>query len=180
MEQKQHKNKTDVSFKILWIILCILCIIIVWWVYRYITLVQEEKTVSELLTQEQEARKNTQRLLDNELQKPYHAQYKISQMVRINYQQTRRHEIIWRLIQEFEWRQTSQNSERLLVDDVTIFSDRVTMRWRVEQLSHIYDDQWLLERIAALPFVASIDVPFYREVWRTYEFILEAVIQHDF
>jgi hypothetical protein len=70
----------------------------------------------------------TKRHVAYETETKEYKQLKISQHVGSLYPPTRRYEIIERLTQEFQSRKNLQTNGILIVDDITVFANTITLR----------------------------------------------------
>lgn len=138
----------------------------------------EDEVTERLLVLEGEIAQQ-QDVLIQERRSEQYMKFKVAQALVQQHDATSWERILTELIGLFDTLQRSGATDTLLLDDFTFYADKVTLRGRVSSIRQIYITDGLLDRMAALPFVVRMDVPFYREVGRAYEFILEATISHE-
>lgn len=155
------------------IVVLILLGIISWYIRLQFESISLEKEITarqeQLMTKQQE-------LQAINIQDTYR-RFKIAQIIISGEKQLGRESSISYLIDLFDTLQKVDQNTNISLDDFQIHTDKVTLRGTVDEMQTIYGSWGLLDKFIELEFVEHLEIPFYKQVWSSYEFILEATLK---
>lgn len=173
--KRLRREITTINIRAFLVGITLICIIGL--VARYSRLQWESVELNQQIVDRQESVLAQQQELQKITTLEPYRRFKIAQLILASEKHLSWEVSIQYLIDLFDQLQAVDITSNISLDDFQIHTDKVTLRGTVDNMQTIYASGGLLDKFIALDFVSHLEIPFYKQIGNSYEFILEATLK---
>ena len=170
---KKKFVQIDPWWVLAWVLLVVLILVVGYYGYMLMEVknAKEEKQIAqEMVT---EFRTELREAQQDEWYRKYQSAKKVYEESE-NLDRTERTDYLIDLLNEII--AIDQQDQRAEFENFQIWVATVDLQWRVDSITNMYREWWVIDAVTAFEFVENVSIPFYKSTQEGVEFILNADI----